>query len=222
MKTKRKLATLAIATLVLSAMVGGIATAQTTDESSPVDDLLTVEENDAGVTASAKRGVSSTLSFLDGLEKRISYGAMSRVGFGDDWTASEKAQTLQDRFNSHNASYESYVNNRTNASTSYDVIRVTILKDGENATVYLTADVKNDSYTNATMVDSTNRNVDHYVTMCGLAAKDAPKEMKQFRTTFVENDKDLNRGYVIKLTSKYKGYVASDMLGNETACQEEA
>jgi hypothetical protein len=127
-------------------------------------------------------------------------------------TASDRATDLQAYVNEYNESFLAYINARTNASTNYDVIRVNVTLNDETATKYLVADVNatTNDYEHLRMVNETNRTVDQWVTLHGIAADEAPADLEQFHEDYVATDTDLtdDPALAVELQEKYDGHVA--------------
>jgi hypothetical protein len=141
-------------------------------------------------------------------------GVAANVGAwaGDpDRTPSECASDLTTEYNEHNATYEEYVNSRTKAEETRDVVRIDCQQDedGETTTetVYLVADVQDGNYTNSRIVDSTDRTVDERVLLTGVATEDAPDDLETFRTEYAADDETPPPAYRGRMTGKYWGNV---------------
>jgi len=188
MHTKH-ITSVAVAALLVLAGVG--AAPVTAQESSVVDDLLDGEDD--GLVASIQ-------AYGSGLVDRI---------FAEETgeTAAEAAQSTQDTFNGNNSTIESWVNNRTSASESYDVLEFTFEVGDETSTVYLTSNATSDGYQNASMVDSTERTVDESCTLEGHAAQQADTELATFVENYAEPGKNVTNSYLAGLAGKYGGSV---------------
>lgn len=113
-------------------------------------------------------------------------------------------------YNNNSDSFESYVNARGDATTSDDVLELTIKNEaGDSATLFFVADVSNSSFENSSIVESTSRNVDHQCTLSGSAAANAEEELRAFHSEFVEPDDDVTRSYLIKKRVEYSGNTVS-------------
>jgi len=180
-----KLTSVAFAALLIFAAVGAAPAAA--QENSVVDDLL--DGKDDGYLASAQAYVG---------------GFMDRV-FADetDETAAEAAQQTQTTFNDNASTIQSWVNNRTSASESYDVLAFTFEIDGESSTVYLTSNATADGYQNASMVDTTGRTVDESCTLQGFAARQADSELGGFVEDYAAPGNNVTRSYLAGLAGKY-------------------
>lgn len=122
-------------------------------------------------------------------------------------TAAEAANQTQTVFNGNATAIQSYVNNRTTAKTSRDVFAFTFEIDGESSTVYLTGDVVDGAYQNASIVDSTSRTVDESCTLEGYAARNADEELAYFISNFVTENRSLTDSYQGRLGGRYGGSV---------------
>lgn len=152
-------------------------------------------------------------AFWEGLQGRIAGWLNARWNYvsGEQVTASEACGDLQTTFNENSGTIQSYVNDRTNASTGADVLELTCApRDEETETIYLTADVTNGTYTNASMVDSTDRTVDATCRLEEDAAVNAADELGTFVEQFAEPGKDLSADFRKRLVSQYAGDVHCD------------
>ncbi|NLV14363.1 hypothetical protein [Haloarcula argentinensis] len=140
----------------------------------------------------------------DGVLGRISDGV---AGATDDRTAADMAADLQTEFNSNAGTYESWANNRTTASTSLDVLELTVTQDDESETLYLTSDVVDGDYTNTTMRNSTDRTVDESCELEGNAARNAADELAEFHEDYVATDGNVTADYLSSMASRYGGNV---------------
>lgn len=178
------------------------------EDDGPLGDILGMvgqaDENASGLDR-AKSVVSSVRAASSGLFERLSY----RVK-GSDSTAEKRADEFQTYYNDHNASFEDYTNSRTTASTSHDVVALNFTMNDETATRYLVTDVNSSTndYENSTVVSSTNRTVDQWVTLEGVAADSTPDEAQRFHENYVAEDRDIDGALVSRLGAKYKGHVA--------------
>lgn len=200
------------ALLVASAAATPLAAAD--ENSGPFGDVLSTAGNNADDNATfglstARTVISTVTASLSGLRDRVAYGAKAVVADEDAQpSASEQAREVQSFYNTNNESFEAYVNNRTDASTDSDVIELRFTLNGETETKYLVADVSDGSYTNSQIVNSTDRTVDHWVELDGLAAADAPDDLEAFHDDYVAEDEDITQAYLSKMAAKYKGFVS--------------
>jgi hypothetical protein len=153
-------------------------------------------------------------AFWEGLQGRIAGWLNARWNYatGEQVSATEACGDLQSTFNANNRTIQSYVNERTNASTDADVLELTCApREDETATVYLTADVTaNDTYANASMVDSTDRTVDASCRLEEDAAVNAADELETFVEEFADPGEDLSADFRKRLVSQYAGDVHCD------------
>lgn len=207
--------------LVLVAVTPGatpVAADETTSTGDTVLDQLFDEEEagnqtDDGLLGNLTASVSRANLYFSGLVANTKYG----VGASDEpRTAASCAEDIQTELNSNNQTYETYVNNRINASTDRNVVKVTCKyeADGglldetmETESVYVVADVTNGSYSNMTVVDSTNRSVDERVVLTGLAVQQLPDDLKAFTDDYAAKGKTPGKGYERMMAAKYAGHV---------------
>lgn len=153
-------------------------------------------------------------AFWEGIQGRITGWINARWNYvsGEQVTASEACGDLQETFNDNNQTIQSYVNERTNASSDADVLKLTCApRDEETETVYLTADVTaNDTYANASVVDSTDRTVDADCHLEEDAAVNAADELQTFVDEFAEPNEDLSADFRKRLAAQYAGDVSCE------------
>lgn len=159
--------------------------------------------------------VEAVLATVQGEAERfryeIAHSSAPIVGGEETDTASEELEAVQSYYNPRSDNFESWINERSTASTEYDVVALEFQLGGETSTAYLVADVENESYHNSSIVDETNRTVDHNVTLCGYAADEAPGELEAFYGEYVETGDDVDRSYVGRLAGSYRKNVATSL-----------
>lgn len=180
--------------VVLATVPGGVAAQDDGFLSGFGDD-----EDDGGV-------LDTALAAASGLADRARM-AVANVG-AEETTAGDDAQAAQEAFNDRSGEFLDYANERTTASTEWDVIAVTFEReDSDSATVYLVATVNDstDNYTSAEVVDDTNRTVDKELTLRDYASKHAADEVDRFHEQFVDPNESVTRAYLSRMASKYAG-----------------
>jgi hypothetical protein len=205
-----------LAVAVVTAGVGVVAQPVAADDDSFLDDVLSGDDAEGqsdGILGSVSAWARNASAWASGLAARS-----STLAPGRERTAEECASDIKAEVNDHNASYEQFINNRTSARTSVDVVAVHCTYDsnffdnGQNQTVYIVADVRNESgslvYTNGSAVDDTDRTVDEYIVLSGLATEELPDDVSTFREEYVEPGESPNGTYVRKMGAKYAGYVS--------------
>ena len=126
----------------------------------------------------------------------------------DQEAAEADREDLQQEFNANNESIENYMNTRFDGNASkWDVIAVHHIRDDGEATHYIVADGNGSAFSNARMVDATDRSVDKEVTLSDYASDNAATELETFIGDFVEEDKGVTSTYLQRLAHKYSGYV---------------
>ena len=192
---------LLVALLLIGAVAGGApAVAAQSDDGGILSDFLDDEsESDWAAT-------------LGGVTDKMLWQASQYVSFSDaeedQQTAEADRADLQQTFNANSESIENYTNARFGGNASaWNVIEITHIRDDGNATQYLVADVTNGTFHNATMVNTTERTVDHEVTLEGYASDAAHEELDTFVSAFVTEDKDVTIAYTTRLATEYSGYV---------------
>ena len=159
-----------------------------------------------GMFAAAEE--STILNALEGLRDGLVGRASDAVaGVGNGPNATELAGQFQTTFNSNSGDYQQWANNRSTASTSLDVLAVTFSQNDSNETVFLTADVVDGEYRNASVVDTTDREPDESCELEGNAARNAADELGTFDERFVAEDGNVTNDYLASMGSRYGGNV---------------
>jgi hypothetical protein len=190
--------------LVLATITAGLGAAPVAaDDGGVLDGLLgdddtETSDSDDGLLSQVSRAWDAVRGGVVGLQNRV-------VNFGDEQAASTTADELQAFINEHNATLQQYINTRTTASTSLDVVKVEINGARESrATRFLVADVADGNYTSGRMVASTDRTVDETITIDGQATAHAVDELKTVYDDYVSQDRDLDTRLLSRLTSQYR------------------
>lgn len=198
----KRITTILLAALVVASAVPAPAVASHEDET---ESLLNDVVSSDGDRLDAMMGMAA------GMYQRTQHFFAAR---GDDESPSQHADNLKSTFNSNSASIQTYVNDRTDASTGSDVLKLTLTEGDEgSATVYLVADVNGSNYENSSIVDSTARTVDEECTLEGAAARNADDELETFVSTFVETGDDASKRYKSELAAEYAGQISCSFLG---------
>jgi hypothetical protein len=149
-----------------------------------------------------------------GLAGRISGAINARLAWlsGDETTSSDACGNLQAEFNSHNTTITDWANARTNATTGLDTLAITCDTSDETATVYLTAEVDTTSgnYTNAQVVDATDREPDAECRLEEDSADNAADELATFVEEFAAPGEDVTESFTQRLAAQYTGDVRCD------------
>jgi len=122
---------------------------------------------------------------------------------GDDPSAATLADEAQTAFNDRSGDFQTYANERSTASSDYDVLAVTFEQDDSETTRYVVATVNDSDYEDVEMVTSTSRSVDEECTLRGAAARNADNEIEAFHDQFVTADTGISDQYIAKMASKY-------------------
>lgn len=187
---------LLVALVVLVATVGATPAAAQTDDEGVLDGVLTADEEASKLDA--------VRAVAQGLQQRV-LGTLGAVG--DDTTASDAADDAQAAFNERRAAFTEYANARTDASTDADVLELEFALNDETDTRYVVADVNGSDYENVSMTESTDQTVDETCRLEDGAARNAAAEIEQFDETFVSEDRDVTRSYLLSLGTEYAGNV---------------
>jgi hypothetical protein len=209
MKVRRVVAIAVLVSVVTGVTAIGAGPATAATDSGPLDEVLD-DADDA-----TEFGIAGFEGWVDRQIYRLK--TLGIPFLGDDETtdtASDELEEVQSYYNPRSAEFEAWINARSNASADYDVVGITFELDGETASKVLVAEVNSttDDYQNSSIVDSTERSIDHNVTLCGYAADSAPAELETYYNEFVEPDEDLTSSYVGRLAGQYKGGVETSLL----------
>lgn len=152
--------------------------------------------------------------------ERAVHNLFVRLGRSDrNISAAEAASQFQSYYNDRNDAFTSYLNQRTSDDdivlTAYDTIEITFTVGNESETRYLIGLVDGGRYATTTVVNQTNRTIDHTVELSGWAAVEAQSELKTFHDQFVVEGNPPSESYQTQLREKY-GPDISGSLVNET------
>lgn len=202
-----RLATTAFAVLLVVGLVGAAvapaaATHDDTDDGGLTDALSPTDEGSV---------VDTVQGAAKGYFARASY-AVSSFG-GDTPAAEESKQDALEEFNANSGNYVAYLNNRD--VHNGEVVQVDFQQNGETETMYI-AGTYNDSsgeYESAEAVNTTDRTVDHQLTLRGMAAENAAGELERFNDEFAAPGNDLTNKYVSEMAAKYGSTVDEPFTG---------
>lgn len=152
--------------------------------------------------------VDAIVAGAQGLADRVS----DVVDRSEPMAADEAGQQAADELNANNATFEDYLNNRTTATTGYDVIEVTFEIGDTTDTRYIVSDVENETYTNVQMVNSTDRTVDETITLREEAAENADKEIDFFANNYASEQRGVDDTYIAHLSSRYGSIFGDDLI----------
>lgn len=204
--TNRRLLVLCLCVLLIGAAVAPTAAVAQSDEDDDDDSLVDAA---LGTAANFTDQVSGVTEFASGIVTNARYRVF---GPETERTPGECAADIQSEINSHNGTYEQYINDRITASESRDVVAIRCAledDDGEmqNEQVYLVTDVTNGTYENARVVDDTSRDVDHVIRLSGIATQEMPDDLVAFREDYAAQNKTPGSAYKQRLAGKYMGSV---------------
>ena len=190
------------AALIVIAATSGLATAQSDEGDSIIDEVFDDDDSESRLSALREAG-SFGVGYAKGWASRITAGVTDLVGDEETWSVNATASTLRSDITTHAGDYESWLNNRTTADTSRDVLEVTVENETASETFYVAADVENGTYRNLTATGSTNRTVDETCTLSGRAAEEAPGELETFRSEYVTANESVPPGYLGRMAAEY-------------------
>lgn len=199
---KRISSLLAVLLLVASIAMVPVSAQDSTSEAESVLNSVITDEN------------ASTLDTVLGTATGIYQRAQNIFAArSDEQSPAEHAADLQRTFNQNNKTIQAFVNKRSNASTSADVLKITLTEEDEDsATLYLVADVNGSNYENATVVDSTGRTVDESCTLEDSATRNADSELETFVTTFADPAENVSTKYKSSIAAEYSGQISCSFL----------
>lgn len=126
------------------------------------------------------------------------------VGDETDGTASTYAQDFTDSFNQNNRTIQEYANKRLDADTDHDVFVVYFNdRDGNNVSRYVVSNASSGSWSNARVVKTTNRTVDHWISADWYASRHADEELEHFVDEYAEPGKNVTQAYRARMLAKY-------------------
>ena len=190
----------------------------------PLSDVLGGE--DASTLETATAGLSAGWNGLFGAKDRAWHSSSEwledNLGLlaDDDPTAESRARAVQTYWNTHNASFERYGNQRGNWSQS-QTVKIMWNINGKTATRYLLANASNGNVTSTRIVSSTTRTADHDLALCGYAAEQSYAELQSFHEEFVEPNKSVTAAYLGKLNGRYSGDVETSLIDSSGSCSAE-
>lgn len=169
-------------------------------------------DDDSGGLGDALSAPANALDFIIG----FGGGGIDRVSYainGPNDDADTNRDDLQTEFNTHNTTLREYANARDIHEGEVAQIDCTI--DGDTATLYLVADYNNSSseYESVEAVQTTDRDVDHTVTLRGMACDNAAGEIDAFVDAYAEPGNDVDSRYAGRMASKYKGKIDEPFTG---------
>lgn len=207
-RTNRYLSVLLAVLLATSAIAPAGVAAQDDGDESFFDGLVTSDDNGAepGLLERAIRAVADATNFDRQVAKYL----------GDDGNADQHASEFADEFNTNNQTILAYTNERLNASTSYDVIRLEFHdQSGNEAVRYLVATVNTTTaeYETAQVVANTSRPVDHTVSADWYVSRNAAPELETFIAEYAEPGENVTTGYRLNMLRKYGSGINGTLWG---------
>jgi hypothetical protein len=176
------------------------------------DDAAAQEEDDSVLGDLTSEQASG---FAAGIRGRIGALLSGLFDWGEpETTAPEACADLRETVSTNSAAIQPWVNNRTTANTSLDVLAIECVVEDTSETDYIIADVDNGSYVNGTMVDATGREVDETCVLEDDAAVRASAEAETFVEEFAEPDEPVSEEFMSRLTAQYGGKVSCSFMGD--------
>lgn len=151
-----------------------------------------------------------TLTALQATIDRASYRASTILDdeSEEQTAATEAADDFAATYNDNSDSLESYANKRfTGNESEYNVIQLDFQIGDATATRYLVADAGDSGFENSSVVNSTDRDVDHTVVLHDFAAREASDELSRFVTEYVDEERDIDDALLHRMASRYGGHV---------------
>jgi len=193
--------TLSLLLVVASITAGGVAAQETNEEF--VDEILS-DGGDQSRLWGLGEGIGG---IVRGNLARVLHQIGVFSGVKDSPAPSEEAAEVQQFFNERSGDFVAYANDRVNASDEWDTLAISYELDDEQVTHYVIANHSNDTYDNASIVNSTDRTVDDRCTLEGPAARNAKEELETGYQAFIESGDAPDPSYMGRLTGAYKPYV---------------
>jgi hypothetical protein len=176
-------------------------------------------------SASAERGrlfeiANERTSRFDGFTQfRASVaGSFDRITSDvSETTASTVATETTDVFNSNASTLVSYANNQITDGvdkTTIDTLRVKFTKagDAERRFIVVGVDQEANDFTTASMVESTDREIDEWVHLEALAADNAADELESFVDEYAAENKPIDAELKGRLAGRYAPDVKSSLI----------
>lgn len=154
---------------------------------------------------------AALLGAAEGSADRAFHGVSSLLG--DAPSANDSATDAVAAFNDHSETFVEYANAR-NISEG-EVLAIEFQQDGTTETVYIVANYSDGAYQSAEAVHDTDREVNHEVTLEGMAAAKAAEEIDRFYDEFAAPGEDPTRRYTSELATKYAGKVDEPFTGGD-------
>lgn len=197
-RTRHIAVVLAVLLAVSATAPAGVTAQDNTNDEGFFDGLVTSDDDDGdrSLVDRARDLVASVINPGRTIDKYL----------GDQGEASEHADAFQAEFNDNNETLFAYANERLNASTSYDVLRLEFHdRSGGGETRYLVATVNTTTatYESAEIVANTSRPVDHTVSADWYVSRHAAGELEQFVAEYADPGEDLGAAYRANMLRKY-------------------
>lgn len=228
MKRTQLLTTALTGVLALFVMTAGFSGAVTAaEDDSPMAGIFSDDEDDGiGATISEKAtgAVAWGLSTANSVSHDIKVWNAERQGETLS-TPEEEAQNFQTKFNNNSQTLVDDWNSKNYpASENYDVLAVNWKHNDETATRYIVASYNstNDNWDSAEVVETTDKEVDRTITMCGPLVEPLDSDkmtstelLGEYITEYAETGDRIenDNSYVKELGKDYAGHINSDMSG---------
>jgi len=135
----------------------------------------------------------------------------ARAALGNDtdpeWSAVQKRDALHNRIDGNSTAYQSWINERVDASTDRSTIRIRLDNGTSQSDLFLVADMNNGSYENLRAVEQTDRTIGESCTLAGEAGANAPDELDLLYTESIEPGKNVSTAFTGRLAADYKNDV---------------
>lgn len=218
-------AVLLLVITVTGVTIAPVATAHTHEEDGLLSSAFdTVEDaNGNGIKAddAAARWVDASVAGLDRLQWSLSRSSLNPFSKAPENTAEQEAAAVQTYFNAHNQSLQSYLNNRTSATSEADTLRVRLTIGEETATRYVTATAADGNYSGLQMSETLadGREIDDKLHVCGFAAEQAEEELQHFTEEYAASGEEPSQEYLATMTGKYGADTESTLLPTAGDCE---
>lgn len=197
----------------------------------------------SGVASAHHNGVSSSNSSSSGLFSGdviddtadvLSLAAAAQRGaktsftqsfFGDLSDAEETAIEVMTHLNDNSSEYRRYINDRNLGGSDREVMELQIRQESDTSILYVVGEYDGDEYTSLETLDEdayddqhSGRGVDERTILTGMAASNAPDELEEFHSEFVEPNEDVTHEYATEMYWQYRGgsnHASSTLLGDD-------
>ncbi|MFW5956756.1 MAG: hypothetical protein ACOCQY_05070 [Halorhabdus sp.] len=199
---QRTTAVLVSALFVLATVTASPAAAQ---DSSLWDDFSADEGTDLSLSERIDITNAEIAASLDKIGFQIEAG---REDTTDEERATQNANDFAAEFDDQNSTLEEYANDNFDGNASeYDVIALEFQVGEETETRYIVADANNSTFSNSTVVNSTDRTADWTLTLEEYAAANADEELEYFADEYAAENRSIDKPLLTRMGKRYGTHV---------------